>query len=64
MNVEQLALQLAALGCPPEKVDEMAMMLDKRAHQLSRQKGKAYEEALVHLLGLMSQGWAAKEKGL
>ena len=64
MNQQQLALQLAALGCPHEKVDEMAVMLDKRAHQLSHQKGKPYEEALVHLLDLMSQGWAAKEKGL
>ena len=64
MNRQQLAFQMAALGCPPEKVDKMAVMLDKRAHQLSRQKGKTYEEALVHLLGLMSQGWAAKEKGL
>ena len=63
MNQQQLALQLVALGCPPEKVDEMAAMLDKRAHQLSHQKGKAYEDSLVHLLGLMSQGWAAKEKG-
>ena len=63
MNQQQLALQLAALGCPPEKVDEMARMLDKRAHQLSYQKGKAYEDALIHLLSLMKQGWSAKEKG-
>lgn len=36
-------------------------MLDKRARQLSEAKGCAYETALAHLLGLMRQGWAARE---
>ena len=60
---EQLAAALVAVGCPPEKSAEMASQLDKRAHQLAEAKGRTYEEALAHLLKLMSQGWAAKEKG-
>ena len=64
MNRQQLTLQLVTLGCPPEKADEMAAMLDKRAQQLASQRGKTYEEAMLHLLVLMKQGWAAKEKGV
>jgi len=41
----------------------MAAQLDKRAHQLAEEKGRTYEEALVHLLQLMRQGWASKERG-
>jgi len=37
----------------------MSAQLDKRAHQLAEQKGRPYEEAMTHLLKLMSQGWAA-----
>lgn len=58
-----LAAALAAIGCPPEKSAEMAAQLDKRARQLAQQKGRTYEEALAHLLGLMRQGWAARERG-
>ncbi len=64
MSPTELAKMLEALGCPREKAGEMAAQLDKRARQLSEQKGKNYEEALVHLLNLMKQGWAAKEKGI
>ena len=42
----------------------MAAQLDKRARQLCEQKSRTYEEALTHLLSLMRQGWAAKEKSL
>jgi len=63
-NLSQLAALLTAMGCPAEKSSEMAAQLDKRAKQLAEQKGKTYEEALSHLLNLMKQGWAAKEKGL
>jgi hypothetical protein len=42
----------------------MAMQLDKRARQLAASKSKPYQDALAHLLGLMKQGWAAKDKGL
>ncbi|HVV00045.1 MAG TPA: hypothetical protein VHH88_01705 [Verrucomicrobiae bacterium] len=42
----------------------MAAQLDKRAKQLSAVKGRSYEQAMAHLLELMRQGWAAKERGL
>ncbi len=59
MTPEELAAVLARLGCPPEKSLPMASQLDKRARQLAEQKGRTYEEALGHLLELMSKGWAA-----
>jgi len=62
-NLTELAALLTRLGCPAEKSLEMAGQLDKRARQLSESKGKTYEEAMDHLLNLMKQGWAAKEKG-
>jgi hypothetical protein len=41
----------------------MALQLDKRARQLAAEQGRSYEDALSHLVGLMRQGWSAKEKG-
>ena len=64
MDSSEIASLLVALGCPAEKSLEMAGQLHKRAQQLAEQKGKTYEEAMAHLLGLMKQGWAAKQKGL
>jgi hypothetical protein len=64
METSELARVLVALGCPVEKSAEMAEQLDKRARQLATEKGRTYEEAMMHLLTLMRQGWAAKEKGL
>ena len=64
MELEQLASLLSRMGCPAAKVNEMAEQLDKRARQLAEQKKRTYEDALTHLLELMRQGWAAKEKGL
>ncbi len=63
MDLKQLASALSAIGCPPEKCDEMAAQLDKRAKQLADKKQTSYEAAMEHLLKLMSQGWAAKEHG-
>ena len=63
MNQTELAALLATLGCPAEKSAEMAAQLDKRARQLATEKERSYDEALAHLLALMKQGWAAKEKG-
>ena len=63
MQISELAQALIALGCPPEKSSAMAAMLDKRARQLVLEKRRTYEEALAHLLNLMKQGWAAKERG-
>jgi len=59
MNLEELAASLVAIGCPKQKSDEMAAQLDKRARQLSEQKGRTYEDAMTHLLELMGKGWAA-----
>lgn len=64
MELAELAKALVGMGCPPEKSAEMASQLDKRAKQLMELKGKSYDEAIQHLLALMRQGWAAKEKGL
>jgi hypothetical protein len=61
-DLSQLSQVLVSLGCPAEKSEEMAAQLDKRARQLAEQKQRPYEEALTHLLGLMRQGWAAKEQ--
>ena len=63
MDISELAAVLVKLGCPPEKSLEMAAQMDKRARQLAEQKNRTYEEALSHLLSLMRQGWAAKQKG-
>jgi len=62
VEISELANVLSALGCPAGKSAEMAAQLDKRARQLAEQKGRTYEEALTHLLGLMKQGWAASGK--
>jgi hypothetical protein len=62
MEIAELAKALVAMGCPPEKSMEMASQLDKRARQLMELKGKSYDEAIQHLLALMRQGWAAKER--
>jgi len=64
MTVQELASVLEGLGCPAGKSNEMASQLDRRSRQLAEQKQRTYEEALAHLLELMRQGWAAKEKGL
>ena len=63
MTLDELAAVLAGLGCPPGKSTEMAAQLDKRARQLAEQKGRPQGEALVHLLSLMKQGWAAQGRG-
>jgi hypothetical protein len=64
MEHEQLAQALVTLGCPAEKSAEMAAQLNKRARQLSEQKKQTYDEAMIHLLSLMRQGWAAKDRSL
>jgi hypothetical protein len=64
MDLSQLASVLSTLGCPADKCSEMAAQLDKRARQLAAEKNRSYEEALIHLLSLMRQGWSAKERGV
>ena len=63
MEIVELEKILVALGCAAEKSAAMAAQLDKRARQLAAEKGRPYDEALKHLVGLMRQGWSAKEKG-
>jgi hypothetical protein len=63
-DLKPIAAFLLSLGCPADKADAMAAQLDQRARQLAEQKGRTYEEAMAHLIALMRQGWAAKEKGL
>lgn len=62
--LSELARLLVTMGCPEGKSAEMAAQLDKRARQLAEGKGRTYEEALLHLLNLMKQGWAARERGI
>ena len=62
MELESLAPALVKLGCPADKSREMAAQLDKRARQLVAQNGGSYDAALTHLLQLMQQGWAARER--
>jgi len=64
MSLEELAAVLVGMGCHENKSAEMAAQLDKRAKQLVAEKNRSYEDSLAHLLSLMRQGWAAKEKGL
>jgi hypothetical protein len=59
-DLHELAAALVRMGCPEHKSAEMAAQLDKRARQLAAQKDRSYDEALMHLLNLLSQGWAAK----
>jgi len=63
LDPDALAQVLVEMGCPPERVKEMARQLRNRARQLAEAKGRSEAEALAHLLGLMKQGWAAREKG-
>jgi uncharacterized Zn finger protein len=62
VETSDLSKVLVVLGCPAEKSAEMAAQLDKRARQLITEKNQTYEEALMHLLKLMKQGWAAQGK--
>jgi len=64
MEVSDLANSLISIGCPPDKSQEMASQLIKRAHQLAKRKNKTFEQALAHLLDMMRRGWSAKERGM
>jgi hypothetical protein len=63
MDLALLGQMLISLGCPAEKSAEMASQLDKRARQLSTERGQSYEQAMTYLISLFKQGWAAKERG-
>ena len=59
-EVEKLILEM---GLPTENPGPLAEQLLKRAHQLAGKRGWSVRHALDHLLGLLKQGWAAKNKG-
>ena len=64
LPVPEIAEALVALGCPPEKSDEMARQLSRRASQLSAERGWTHDASLAHLLRLMAGGWAAQARGI
>ena len=61
--LEEIKKLLQQFGCPEDKLDTLASQLDKRAQQLGQRPGQTYEGALTHLISMMQQGWAAKERG-
>jgi hypothetical protein len=64
MDLTLLGQMLVTLGCPAGKSEEMAAQLDKRARQLSSERNESYDRSMAYLIGLLKQGWAAKERGL
>jgi hypothetical protein len=63
MTRTELESFLGTLGIPAENAGPMAEQLEKRARQLAEKRNQSYEEALAHLVNLLKQGWAAKERG-
>jgi hypothetical protein len=64
MKLEELITFLESIGVPSENARPMAEQLEKRAKQLSEKRNQSYDESLAHLINLLKQGWAAKQKGL
>ena len=64
VELNEITRLLEQLGCPAPRAAEMATQLDKRARQLADRDRRPYDQALAHLISLMKQGWAAKEKGV
>lgn len=63
MTSDELAALLVQTGVPAENAGAMASQLEKRARQLAEKRGQTFEESLAHLVFLMKQGWAAKQRG-
>ena len=61
---EQAALEqaLQQLGVPADKAPEITVQLDKRAHQLTEEGERTYEQALMHLLELMKTAHKERAK--
>lgn len=59
MTYEELCDFLLKLGAPRAGVADMARQLDRRARQISEQRGQGYEQALASLLALYKESWAA-----
>jgi hypothetical protein len=64
MTRVELETFLKSMGVPDSNAATMADQLEKRAKQLSEKRNQSYEEAFNHLVGLLRQGWAAKDKKL
>ena len=60
MTIEELRDFLLKLGVPASDAMDMARQLDKRARQLSEQRGQSYEQALAGLVTLYRESWAMK----
>lgn len=50
------------MGLPTETLGPLAEQILKRARQLAEKRGWSVRHALEHLIGLLKQGWAAKNK--
>ena len=59
LEVEKLLLEM---GLPTETPGPLAEQLLKRARQLAEKRDWSVRHALEHLIGLLKQGWAAKNK--
>jgi hypothetical protein len=62
MNQQEIESFLINLGVPVGNASAMAQQLQKRAKQLAEKRNQSYEEMLTHLINLLKQGWAAKQK--
>ncbi len=62
MTRAELETFLGSLGIPSGNTAAMAAQLEKRAHQLAEKRSQTYEQSLEHLIFLMKQGWAAKQR--
>lgn len=64
MTHDELNQFLKSLGIPEENLEVMSSQLEKRAQQIAEKKNQSYEEALIYLITLLKQGWAAKQKNI
>ncbi len=56
-----LAKTWAALGCPPEKSEELTMQLMRRARQLAEKTGRSEPEAVRHLMELVRRSYERRQ---
>jgi hypothetical protein len=64
MNHNELIHFLKSLGIPEDKLEAMSAQLEKRAQQIAEKKNQSYDDALIYLVNLLKQGWAAKQKNI
>ena len=61
-TVAEVEMLIKEMGLPTEMPTPLAEQLLKRARQLAEKRGWTVRHALEHLVGLLKQGWAAKQK--